>query len=157
MANREITLWIDDRLAAELEKVLPGRDIQKAMEDKLAELTSQVPAQTLNAICREIDSENEQIAREAEARRRFSAIKVTENGQFFLDHLNDIRTPSVSLAVLRMFHHMSNIFRDTTAQDSTHQALHIDRKRRRELQEKRIAMGHKPDDHEDENMNQNIR
>ena len=55
-----------------------------------------------------------------------------------------------------MFHHMANIFRDTTAQDSTHMGLHIDRKRRRELQEKRIDMGHKPDDHEDENMNQTM-
>lgn len=81
MTNREITLWIDDRLADELEKVLPGHDVQKAMEDKLAELTSLVPAQTLNAICREIDSENERIAREAEARRRFSALKVTEDGR----------------------------------------------------------------------------
>ena len=43
-----------------------------------------------------------------------------------------------------MFHHMANIFRDTTAQDSTHMGLHIDRKRRRELQEKRIAMGTSP-------------
>ena len=74
--------------------------------------------------------------------------------QFFLDHLNDMYNSSVGLAVLRMFHHMANIFRDTTAQDSTHMGLHIDRKRRRELQEKRIAMGHKPDDHEDEKMNQ---
>ena len=81
MANREMTLWIDDRLAVELEKVLPGHDLEKAMEDKLAELTSLVPAQTLDAVCREIDSENEQIAREAEARRRFSALKVTEDGR----------------------------------------------------------------------------
>ena len=77
--------------------------------------------------------------------------------QFFLDHLDDMRNPSVGLSALRMFHHMANIFRGTTAQDSTHMGLHIDRKRRRELQEKRVAMGHKPDDHEDENMNQNMR
>ena len=76
--------------------------------------------------------------------------------QFFLDHLNDMYNSSVGLTVLRMFHHMANIFRDTTAQDSTHMGLRIDRKRRRELQEKRIAMGHKPDDHEDEKMNQSM-
>ena len=86
-----------------------------------------------------------------------SASQGNKYAQFFLDHMNDIRTPSIGLAALRMFHHMANIFRDTTAQDSTHTALHIDRKRRRELQEKRIAMGHKPDDHEDEKMNNNMR
>ena len=86
-----------------------------------------------------------------------SAEQGNRYAQFFLDHMNDIRTPSVSLAALRMFHHMANIFRDTTAQDSTHMGLHIDRKRRRELQEKRIAMGHKPDDHEDGKMNQTMR
>ncbi len=86
-----------------------------------------------------------------------SASQGNKYAQFFLDHLSDIRTPSIGLAILRMFHHTANIFRDTTAQDSTHQALHIDRKRRRELQEKRIAMGHKPDDHEDEKMNQTMR
>ena len=85
-----------------------------------------------------------------------SAEQGNRYAQFFLDHLTDIRTPSVALAALRMFHHMANIFRDTTAQDSTHMGLHIDRKRWSELQEKRIAMGHKPDDHEDENMNQTM-
>ncbi len=64
--------------------------------------------------------------------------------------------PPNGLAALRMFHHMANIFRNSTAQDSTHLGLHIDRKRRRELQEKRVAMGHKPDGHEDEKMNQTM-
>ena len=86
-----------------------------------------------------------------------SAEQGNRYARFFLDHMSDIRTPSVTLAALRMFHHMANIFRDSTAQDSTHMGLHIDRKRRRELQEKRIAMGHKPDDHEDEKMNINMR
>ncbi len=85
-----------------------------------------------------------------------SAEQGNRYAQFFLDSLTDIHSPSVGLAALRLFHHMANIFRDTTAQDSTHMGLHIDRKRRRELQEKRIAMGHKPDDHEDEKMNQTM-
>ena len=32
--------------------------------------------------------------------------------------------------------------------DQIHRGLQIDRKRRQELQRKRLAMGHKPDDHE---------
>ena len=34
--------------------------------------------------------------------------------------------------------------------DATTRPTHIDSKSRREMQEKRIALGHKPDDHEDE-------
>ena len=34
--------------------------------------------------------------------------------------------------------------------DQIHRGLQIDRKRRQELQRKRLAMGHKPDDHEEQ-------
>ena len=70
--------------------------------------------------------------------------------RFFLDHLEEFRDPSVGTAVIRMLHHMGRIFRENTAADTVHRGLQIDRKRRRELQEKRIALGHKPDDHEEE-------
>jgi hypothetical protein len=55
---------------------------------------------------------------------------------------------SAGTAVIRMLHHMSRIFRDNTVADTTHKGIQIDRKRRSQLQEKRIAMGHKADDHE---------
>ena len=54
------------------------------------------------------------------------------------------------VAVIRMLHHMGRIFRDNAISDATHKGIQIDRKRRRQLQEKRIAMGHKPDDHEEQ-------
>ena len=55
--------------------------------------------------------------------------------------------PSVLLAATRLLHHMGNIFRDN-APTPIPKAPHIDRKRLRGLQRKRIALGHKPDDHE---------
>lgn len=55
-----------------------------------------------------------------------------------------------AIAVTRMLHHMSRIFEHNCKQDQVFQGLQIDRKRWRELQELRIAMGHMPDDHEDE-------
>ena len=61
----------------------------------------------------------------------------------------DTPTP-ISSAVVRMLHHMSRIFRENAASDATHKGMQIDRKRRRQLQEKRIAMGHKSDDHEEQ-------
>ena len=51
-------------------------------------------------------------------------------------------------ATLRLLHHMSRIFRhDAQISPVT---MRIDSKRRRRLQEKRMALGHKRDDHEEE-------
>lgn len=63
---------------------------------------------------------------------------------------SDYHAPTVSEAVVRMLHHMSRIFEDNSKMDQIHRGLQIDRKRRQELQRKRLAMGHKPDDHEEQ-------
>ena len=55
---------------------------------------------------------------------------------------------SVSACMIRMLHHMGNIFRDN-ARTSGYRGLQLDRKRRKELQEWKIALGHREDDHED--------
>lgn len=57
---------------------------------------------------------------------------------------------SVGAAVIRMFRHMGRIFEENATADRIHKGVQIDRKRRRQLQEKRIALGHKPDDHEEQ-------
>lgn len=57
-----------------------------------------------------------------------------------------------AMAVTRMLHHMSRIFEHNCKQDQVFKGLQIDRKRWRELQELRIAMGHMADDHEDEEL-----
>ena len=61
------------------------------------------------------------------------------------------RTPppeSVAACMIRMLHHMGKIFRDN-AVASGYRGLQLDRKRRKELQEWKIALGHREDDHED--------
>ena len=55
---------------------------------------------------------------------------------------------SVSACMIRMLHHMGNIFRDSVSA-SGYRGLQLDRKRRKELQEWKIALGHREDDHED--------
>ena len=62
----------------------------------------------------------------------------------------DYRAPTVGETVVRMLHHMSGIFEDNSKIDQIHRGLQIDRKRRQELRRKRLAMGHKPDDHEEQ-------
>ena len=61
------------------------------------------------------------------------------------------RTPppeSVAACMIHMLHHMGKIFRDN-AGASGYRGLQLDRKRRKELQEWKIALGHREDDHED--------
>lgn len=72
---------------------------------------------------------------------------------YLLDHRNDVPAPHVGAAVVGMLHHMGNIFQEQSMTDSTRRGMQIDRKRRRQLQEKRLAMVHKPDDHEEEENN----
>ena len=63
---------------------------------------------------------------------------------------SDYHAPTVGETVVRMLHHISRIFEDNSKIDQIHRGLQIDRKRRQELQRKRLAMGHKPDDHEEQ-------
>ena len=53
-------------------------------------------------------------------------------------------------AALQLLHHMGRVFR--SSMPVIPPALRIDSKRRRRLQEKRMALGHKRDDHEDERL-----
>ena len=62
----------------------------------------------------------------------------------------DHHAHTVGEAVVRMLHHISRTFEDNSKIDQIHRGLQIDRKRHQELQRKRLAMGHKPDDHEEQ-------
>lgn len=77
-----------------------------------------------------------------------SAGQGNQYAQYLLDHLEEKRPPSVMLAVTRLLHHMSRVFQDNSVPKSRPGGIQIDRKRLKKLQEKRIALGHKPDDHE---------
>ena len=67
----------------------------------------------------------------------------------FMDRIErgEQRPPSVMLATTRLLYHMGNIFRDNAPIPAA-TGIQIDRKRLQEFQRKRIALGHKPDDHE---------
>ena len=72
-----------------------------------------------------------------------------EYAQFFLEHMDRQRKPSVVLAATRLLYDLANIFRSNTPTTALPGTIHIDRKRRREIMEKRIALGHREDDHEE--------
>ena len=62
------------------------------------------------------------------------------------------RLPSEYLlnSTVRLFHQMGQIFRDNAAPPSNPMGIRVDSKRRKKLMQKRLAMGHKQDDHEQE-------
>ena len=63
---------------------------------------------------------------------------------------HSVRLPSEYLlnSTIRLFHHMGQIFRDNAAPPSNPMGIRVDSKRRKKLMQKRLAMGHKQDDHE---------
>ncbi len=79
-----------------------------------------------------------------------SAEQSNQYAQYLLSHLEENRPPSAMLAVTRLLHHMSRIFQDNSVPKSRPGGIQIDRKRLKNLQEKRMASGHKPDDHEEQ-------
>ena len=62
------------------------------------------------------------------------------------------RLPSEYLlnSTIRLFHQMGQIFRENAAPSSNPMGIRVDSKRRKKLMQKRLAMGHKQDDHEQE-------
>lgn len=83
-----------------------------------------------------------------------AAAQGNEYARFFLDRFDQFRDPSVMLAATKLLHHMSRIFQNNSVPPSNPAGIRIDSKRRRRLMEKRMAMGHKADDHEEQTQYQ---
>ena len=75
-----------------------------------------------------------------------SAAQGNSYAQFLLNHRQ--RAPSVLLCTLRLLHHVSNIFWETLPPPNP-AGGHVESKLRQRIREKKITMGHNPDDHEE--------
>lgn len=71
--------------------------------------------------------------------------------EFFMKRMErgEQEPPSVLLSASRLLYHMGNIFRDNAPAPAAN-GVQIDRKRLAQLRQKRVALGHKLDDHEPE-------
>ena len=69
--------------------------------------------------------------------------------EFFMKRMErgEQEPPSVLLSATRLLYHMGNIFQDNALAPAAN-GVQIDRKRLAQLRQKRVALGHKPDDHE---------
>ena len=84
-----------------------------------------------------------------------SSAQTSANPLLTDEHISSItsqfaRLPSEYLLNLtvRLFHQMGQIFRENAAPPSNPMGIRMDSKRRKKLMQKRLAMGHKQDDHE---------
>ena len=84
-----------------------------------------------------------------------SSAQTSANPLLTDEHISSItsqfaRLPSEYLlnSTIRLFHQMGQIFRDNVVPPSNPMGIRIDSKRRKKLMQKRAAMGHKQDDHE---------
>ena len=71
-----------------------------------------------------------------------------ENTSSATSHSARLSSEYLLNSTVRLFHQMGQIFRDNAAPPSNPMGIRIDSKRRKKLMQKRLAMGHKQDDHE---------
>ena len=76
-----------------------------------------------------------------------SAAQGHRYAQFLLDRLDNNQPPAVLLSVTRLLHHMSRVFQETPPPSNPVKS-HVDSKLMQRIREKKIAAGHKADDHE---------
>ena len=72
---------------------------------------------------------------------------------YFLDRMErqeDLPPPNILLSATQLLHHMGNIFRDNAPHPAVPAGIHIDRKRLQRLRETKMALGHKWNDHEEQ-------
>ena len=69
-------------------------------------------------------------------------------------HSSSSKPAAAALAAARLLRNLGQLFEDNCKTDLMHRGIQMDRKRRRQLLEKRRAMGHRADDHEDQAIEQ---
>ena len=127
------------------------KDVDKAIEQLRASANSgnQYAQYTLGKLYLQ-GSEVQHDKDEARSWFEKSAAQGNQYAQFFLNRMDENHDPSIFLAATKLLHHMSKIFCQNNTSPPNPLNPRIDSKRRRKLQEKRMALGHKRDDHEEQ-------
>lgn len=131
---------------------LVGEDIPKDVEAAVRWLTSSAEQgnQYAQYILGKLYLMGQDVPRDRDAARRWftpSAEQGNVYAQFFLDHWDSFRDPSAFLAVTRLLHHLSRIFREEQRRLGGGPDMRVDSKLLRKLRQKKMAQGHAPDDH----------
>ena len=79
---------------------------------------------------------------------QMAADQGNEYAQYFLKHIDDPVRQSPAAAVITLLHSLANIFREQSQFPTSGIVVAVDRKLLRKIKAKKIAQGHKADDHE---------
>lgn len=79
---------------------------------------------------------------------QMAADQGNEYAQYFLKHMDDLVGQSPAAAVITLLHSLANIFREQSQFPTSGIVVAVDRKLLRKIKAKKIAQGHKADDHE---------
>ena len=79
---------------------------------------------------------------------QMAADQGNEYAQYFLKHMDDPVGQSPAAAVITLLHSLANIFREQSQFPTSGIVVAVDRKLLRKIKAKKIAQGHKADDHE---------
>ena len=122
------------------------RAIKNAIIQEAEHLRQQIE-QAQTATEQESSPENESSNEKTSSDTSTNPTLADENASSTASH--SARLPSEYLlnSTVRLFHQMGQIFRDNAAPPSNPMGIRIDSKRRKKLMQKRLAMGHKQDDH----------
>lgn len=82
-----------------------------------------------------------------------SAAQGNVYAQYLIDRIDEQHNPSIMMAATRLLHHASRIFRERAMTENP-KGIRVDSHRRKQLLQKRLAMGHKIDDHEEPTQGQ---
>lgn len=104
MSSREVCVWLDERWYDALSRQLKRKDttVEDELSEYLNEMLNQLPAPVYERISREIWEEDRRQREAAEAARRFSVFRVTQDGR--TDHLltEDAASMDVLQTALRL-------------------------------------------------------
>lgn len=151
-----------DEIVAELEKVPEVAQcyaVWNDLRDQLEGYYKTTPRQHAPlSRQKEFRAIKNQIIREAERLRSSTATdgqSAAERTQEQDDHGTPERQPAYHISgflppAARLLYHMGRIFRDNALPPSNPMGIRVDSKRRRKIMERRMAMGHKLDDHEEQ-------
>ncbi len=79
-----------------------------------------------------------------------AAAQGNEYAGILLERTEEPPMAGAALAVIRLLHSMGRIFQDNSLPKHSPAGMRTDRKLLQKIREKKIAMGHKPDDHEEQ-------
>ena len=123
------------------------RAIKNAIIQEAERLRQQME-QAQTAETQEFSPENESSDEKTSSDTSTNPTLADENTSSVASHSARLSSEYLLNSTIRLFHQMGQIFRDNAAPPSDPMGIRIDSKRRKKLMQKRLAMGHKQDDHE---------